>query len=567
MMRTSRRSLLILLAGLALACAGAPDPRTEDADEALRRGQAEKALALYASARAERPDDPILRQKEESARRRVVDEHLDRARELAGEGSFDAAAAEVDAAARWAPSDPRIETAREEVEKRREAAVAGIRQAVLAADAAAKAGRPGAALALLREARARYGNAEDLVADELRIREGTAAALAARMKDELAAGRAALAVLLGRAAKDLTGHAPDGLAAAEAAFARDSRGTVVIGTFEDGTRGKVSPTAFEAKVAEDLAKLLPPDVWTVTRGDEGTLVLDGSISSVDVETIAPETKRQRVEYVVRIEQRENPARPRLDARIALLDRRLAQAKEIHEAAADELDALEEYRLSPDVHFRYGRRYGPYNEAAYYRYLGDARAREANAKNRVEELEHQLETAKAEREEEPVWLERPITATAELDVTTYRKTAVAAAEASYRGPGGEIPGAGGTKATATATDTAHAGRPDLGIPADPVDLPSDAALARRAVDGLAAKVAEATANAALGLRSDLLPAAEERLRAGDEAGALDRWAAFLLSAGAALEMERATAAEGIRNRLGIGVGPDGLDLENLRVPAK
>jgi hypothetical protein len=269
-----------------------------------------------------------------------------------------------------------------------------------------------------------------------------------------------------------------------------------------------------------------------------------------------------VEYVVRVEQRENVEKRKLRATEELLVRRLAQAKSVHDATEEELRALERIGRTAEVRAWDTRRYGAYSEAAYYRYLGEARAREARSRNAVDDLDAQLTETRSRLASAPDWLEVPIRATATTDVTTHGRTAVAEASVALRSAAGEE--ARPIRAEVTDDDEAHAAIPGKGIPADPVTLPAEAEIARRALDALAVRIADAVAQKAADLRRGLLADADRLEREGDEEGALDRYAAFLLAAGEGLPIERGRAAEEVLARTGIRLAGSGMNLEHLRI---
>jgi hypothetical protein len=220
---------------------------------------------------------------------------------------------------------------------------------------------------------------------------------------------------------------------------------------------------------------------------------------------------------------------------ARLERR--DAESAYEAVKLELDELERLGGSARVRVSDSWRYGPYNEAAYYRLLGEARRREAEARayvdrcGRVEDAARQRLAATTRMNERRIMGRVPY-----VEETIGR---AGAARGTFRLSTGASFAA---EAQHQETDRVVRGRPDAGLPDDPAALPDPGRMAEIVLGKLAAAAAARAASLMAGERRALIEEARAAEGSGDAAGAAERWAAFLLATGGAdLALERANAA--------------------------
>jgi len=108
-----------------------------------------------------------------------------------------------------------------------------------------------------------------------------------------------------------------------------------------------------------------------------------------------------------------------------------------------------------------------------------------------------------------------------------------------------------------------GNEAIGLPADPDEMPSDVEVGWQVLDELAARVAGKVGERAVELRRSLIAEARELEKAGDEDGAIDRYAAFAITAGRGMELERANACGRILGRWGIDLTGGAMNIEALR----
>ena len=95
------------------------------------------------------------------------------------------------------------------------------------------------------------------------------------------------------------------------------------------------------------------------------------------------------------------------------------------------------------------------------------------------------------------------------------------------------------------------------------MASDVEVAWQVLDELAARAASAIGERAVELRRSLIAEARELEKAGDPDGALDRYAAFAITAGRGMQLERANACGRIFRRWGIDLTEGNMNIEALR----
>jgi hypothetical protein len=578
----------VLIAALLLAACASTAAWPIDADRAFRSGDYERALTLYREAQAERPSDPMLVEKVAASRDRAVEARIHAARAAVDRGDWAAARAElararelgaaaesiaaeeravaaregsaVDAAsraralldagrpgeaeqllaslgdgARGAPGGPELlARARTEAAGRSSADRAASARATLAAGrAAADRGDFGAAFdALGRGAPVLPGEAAGL-------RAALGAALRARATAHLDAGRPASAVWFARAARaaepdhseasTLLGRATESAAAAHAR-------SLSVGEIADGTGGRCDPAAFRERLSAALRGSAASPLLLVVASGPADVELRGEVTYLDV-VDRPVLATERVhEVLVRVEQEPNAAFP--EAETALYDARArrADAESSYDAVDLELAELERLGGSARVHAQDGYYYGPYNEAAYYRLLGEARRREAEARAYVARCAREEEAAGEYLAATPRMNERRVLGRVPYVEETVGRAG--AARATFTLTGGISFTA---DAQLQATDRVVRGRADVGLPDDPAELPSPGSLADAVLEKLASAAAARAAGLLAGEGRALIEAARAKERAGDAPGAAESYAAFLLGAGGDLALERANAA--------------------------
>jgi hypothetical protein len=611
----------VTFALLLLGCQ-TPADTVDDAEEALRTGDYERATILYQAAAASRPLDPLTNEKAVLALRRAVDGRLERALEAEARGDFKGALAELGASEQFAPGDPRVKEerariarretfVRAEIERARaymkqgqavkaDEILSGIGEAgrvvadfdtlcrqareaagsertmtlarekqtrndavIAAADEAYARGAHGAALVLIERA----GDDPELVRRSKHLIDPIRDRLLAMTEEERAAGHPASALLICRAAMAADPRSERARQAAEviaggASGALNRR--VLVNEFEDRTGGRVDPLRLHRELTAALTHAFTE---FTAEGEDVDLVVSGTITDLTVTTSAPKSENRVHEYVVRTEQELNPAHDGAKRALATASQRLSDRENIYAGVRRELYELERLEGSPSIRQNGNRHFGTYSEAAFYRALTDARAREVRARESLDRANNEVETAGRRLSQTPYYLDRKIVGRVPYSVRTVTKTATAEATCtlSPASPDAVSTTVTGTdRALATVTDSSHEGLPTADLAPDPLQLPSDTEIAEEVLTDLVARLARRIEAGVDRSRVALLTDARNRERSGDTRGALEIYSSFLLTTGGDLTLERATAARKIREAFGIEVGPNGIELSGMRL---
>jgi hypothetical protein len=339
---------------------------------------------------------------------------------------------------------------------------------------------------------------------------------------------------------------------------------VKVSEFSDETGGRVDSLRFQRRLVAALDH--PFAAFTSTSGDVD-LAVYGTLKALSVANPNPQVENRVHEYVVRTEQEINPEHQRAERRVAEARQRLADRESTYEPVRRELYELERLENTATVSANGRRRFGPYSEAAYYRLLAGGRSREANARSSVEAAKEELDRAERALGGIPYYLDRKIVGQVPYSVRTFTKTAVATAfyAVSRAGRETEESNPAGTETIrVTVSDSTHEGLPSAGLEPDPLDVPDDVELGELALDDLVLRLAARIGAGIDRKRLTLLEEGRTLMRSGDEAAALDRYAAFLLTTGDALTLERGTAARSIQAAFGVEVTTDGIGIRGLEI---
>jgi hypothetical protein len=615
--------LLTCLLAFAVSCT-TPTPDEETSGDTFQAGRYEEAYRLYSAAVERSPENPLLREKAELARSAILKRQIVAARDAERRGRLDLAVEELRAGI---PYD-RAGTVREEIERleaemqrvqadladarklaaegrNREAgailasisryhptypAIGDLRERVSRAQATSRVqstraeaerllgrardeiadGHPGAALATLDAAGADVRRDATFSAEASRLRSRVADDLVRRAEGHRAAERPATALLLARAAAACAPGDRRGaqLAASLEPAVRDRYAIRIrLSSLEDATGGRVDPGIFTRLVISSF-RSSPPCPWLdLAAGGGADLGARGVVTSLNVAVAPPQRVRKVHQYSEGVEQQVNPEYEWLEGKVANLEDRLLEAEKRLEEVEWELFYLERLEAQVTVLSGGRRRFGDYSEAAYYRVLSNSRTREATLRRVRDETARELAEQRQKLSETPLYVERELVGEATYEEETVGKLATARGTYAIEALR-EIPGfrtrTGDVEAEAAATDRVTAGLPEVGLKPDPKELPTDARLAREALRSLAGAFAEEIGRRAAGLRLGLIPDARQREREGDEAGALELYAAFALGTGGFFPLEQGNASMKLWERWGIEVSGDRLDVRGLKL---
>jgi len=515
------------------------------------------------------------------AERGRIEEEIARARDMLDREMDRGAYRILSPIALYAKTFPEISTllnrarvVTEEEDAAREAAVRreGVAKALDAARREEERGKPGAALTALFRQREELGDLPELADAETALRSRTVTALRRRAADQLTAGHPATAALLLFAAKAFTTPGPGVVEpnddAALPEFVTEVSCRVKIDEFEDATRGRADPMILHRELVAALAAT-PPGPWISFSPDarDPALLVTGTVEHLDVREEKPVVRREVHEYVERVDQRVNRELPRLNAELNELRELLDDSREVYDAVEFERIHLERMRNSAVVN-RGGRRWiGPYQEPLYFRLLANTRARESKARRGLERLEREVDDLATLINETPAYIENPVRGEYRYDAVERTKTSRCSASfriAAVSAGSPFEPRLEEVSAKHVETDREVAGNPEVGLPADPPELPGDAATAELAMSGLAEKLAARISPLVMELRRGYYDQGRSLERAGDKESAIDRYAAFLLTAGGAFPLERANAMRRVRERWGIEVVDGIVDVRGLEL---
>lgn len=623
--RWSNRAAVLLAMFSLFACASTGDTLSE-ARAALREGDYERAHVLYDAAGRSRSLDYLTQQEADLALRRAVDGRLERARAAEYQGDFAGALAELRAAGEFARGDERVARERDRITREEDRILKDLARArtllaegrareahgileplggkgrispdyesllrqseqaarqqlltvraterldrieasIATAEQAWRRGEQGEALATIERGRRDLG--DDPVFEE-RSRPWRYAVrrhflgLAA---EEAAADRFATALLLSEAALVADPGNTDARVAVERSMllAESTLTQVVrVSEFSDETGGRVDPLRFQRSL---LAALTHSFTEFTTSAGNVDLAVYGAVKALDVTAPKPRTESLVHEYVVRTEQEINPEHERARQRVGEARERLSERESTYAPVKRELYELERIETQATVGAQGQRRIGPYQEAAYYRLLSNSRSREARARRSVETAREELQIAERNVEAIPYYLDRKIIGQVPYTVRTVTKTAVATAfyAVSRAGHETEEQNPSGTETVnVTVSDSGHEGLPTAGLAPDPLTIPGDVELGGLALDDLVERIAVRIVAGIDRKRLTLLEEGRTLMRSGDQAAALDRYAAFLLTTGDALPLERGTAARSILSAFGVEVTTDGICIRGLSI---
>ncbi len=607
------------------ACVSSGDTLAE-ARKALGRGEYERAHVLYNVAGRSGTFDYLTKQEAELALRRAVDGRLERARAAEYQGDFAGALMELRAANEFAPGDERISQERDRISREENRVKRDLRQAgmllsqgrareahgileplggkgrvspdyetmlrqseaaaeqqVETARATERLGRIESVISTAERAWRRGNHGEALLTISRGRRDlGDDPAFEERSRPwryavrrhfldlataETGAGRHATALLLAKAALAADPGNHDARVAVErmdlsAAPALTWR--VKVSEFSDETGGRVDPLRFQRSLVAALEH--PFTEFTVSSG-KVDLAIYGSVKALDITSPNPRIENRVHEYVVRTEQEVNPEHERANRRVAEARRRLDDRESTFEPVQRELYELERLENQAIVGGSGRRQFGPYNEAAYYRMLANGRSRAARARRSVETAREELRSAERNADGIPYYLDRKIIGQVPYTVRTISKTGVATAfyAVSRAGRETEEQNPSGTETIrVTVLDSTHEGLPTAGLAPDPLEIPDDVELGELALDDLVVRLAARVLSGIDRKRLTLLEEGRTLMRNGDEPAALDRYAAFLLTTGDVLTLERGTAARRILGAFGVEVTTDGVGIRSLRI---
>jgi len=597
-----------------------------DARDALRRGEYERAVVLFAAARRTGKLDHLTTEEADLALRRAVDGRLDRARAAEYQGDFSGALGELRAADAFAPRDERIERERQRIAREKDRVLEDLARArrllagghareahgileplggkgrvaadydslfrqselaaeqqvaadrateyrsriqatIAAAEEAWQRGAHGAALATIDRGRREFGDDPALTARAQPWRDAVLKHFLARADVEKSAGRPAAALLLARAALAADPGNHDARVTVEKCVLSTRPALtqrVRVAEFSDETGGRVDSLRFQRNL---IAALEHPFTEFTALSGGNQLSIYGTIKALEVTSPSPRTENRVHDYVVRTEQEINPEHERARRRQEEAQQRLSDRESTYEPVKRELYELERLEGRAIISASGSRRFGPYNEAAYYRLLAGGRSREARARRSVRAAEEEAETAARNLSAVPYYLDRKIIGRVPYSVRTFTRSAVATAfyAVSTAGQETSTQSRSGTETVRVSVfDSTHEGLPSAGLAPDPLEIPDDVELGEMVVDDLVIKLARRIETGIDQKRLTLLEEGRSLMRSGDEAGALDRYAAFLLTTSEVLVLERATAARAIQKSFGIEVTADGVGLGGLRL---
>ncbi len=459
---------LLVWTALAPACASV-DPHLQRGDQLLTAGLHEEALAEFETARKNKPDDPAIRAKIDTARRAAAEASFESGRLFMENGDFGSAAGALQKAAQLLPEEKRYAQALDE---------AAAKQVGKAKELAEK--NPAEAVRLLSEILAalpRHALAQAVRAEIQRKEAATRLEQAQRLLERGLAGNALLTALrLGELfpEADVAGFQ----AAAREKLAALARFSLVVRAADTPRKTKELTDVLLTRLHAVRPQRCP--TYAASEGQAPRAVIWAGVEKVTFEQKKELTTGKQT-YQSGKRKVDNPRYQELEQKQAAERSRIQELEEKIKEGEGGLEVARQRfaEAGPDD-----------DEAALRAAVKKAEAAQQALIKEKTKLEDDVLERQKELSRTPRKLDEPVMDEHVYDVTRITRTATALARIVVTGEGKNVLVRREVRGVASVSDDTHPAQPKYGVVADPLKLEKDdTELSAEAVADAAAKSVE------------------------------------------------------------------------------